>query len=141
MRFIETSSVFWNNYPSSQWLHLRPRAPVRSIAQEYIAATQRFERGHAWVYSPMRPSHGNGSTILNAAPCGVADATDIRPPCAWTMERQIDNPICAQAASAHVCFGSKADISWPLGHVRCTPESRHRLRFQACPLSAITGLM
>ena len=36
-------------------------------------------------------------------------------------------------------FGSEADITRSPSHVRFTPESGHRARQRACPLSAING--
>jgi hypothetical protein len=36
-------------------------------------------------------------------------------------------------------YGSQADIAPSLGHVRFAPESRHRMRRSACPLSANSG--
>jgi hypothetical protein len=39
-------------------------------------------------------------------------------------------------ATAHVCFGSKADIGAASGNVRFTPKSRHWLSALRCPLCA-----
>jgi hypothetical protein len=41
--------------------------------------------------------------------------------------------------TAHVRFGSKADIGLGWRHVRFTPKSRHRSRRQQCPLCAKSG--
>ena len=65
--------------------------------------------------------------------------------CDWTMTAfRVDEHIVGrercrasqQNRAAHVRFGSKADITRRLGHVRFTPESRHHSDIAGCPLSA-----